>query len=263
MVRLLTACLFVPLLAAQLATDVFKKAPPAVEKALRARIELFYQLHVEGKFRQAEALVAEDTKDYFYSSNKPKYVKFAIDRIDWSEDFTRAKAVVVCHMYVMVPGFAGKPLPVPTPSLWKFENGDWFWYVDRESLNVTPFGRMKPGAGEGSMGLPPPPSQADIEKVLSQVSADKAAVKLDAAAPSSDAVTISNRMPGPIKLVVEAPRLPGLEVAAENETVPAGATAKVTFRYKPGEKKQAAPAEAVIRVEPTGQVFPVKIAFAN
>jgi hypothetical protein len=47
-----------------------RSAPPAeasrpeVDQALRARIGEFYPDHVGGKFRQAEALVAEETEDY-------------------------------------------------------------------------------------------------------------------------------------------------------------------------------------------------------
>ena len=45
-------------------------SPPEVEQALCARIGEFYQDQVGGKFRQAEALVAEETKDYFYSASQ-------------------------------------------------------------------------------------------------------------------------------------------------------------------------------------------------
>lgn len=262
MVRFVTALLLALPLAAQLTTDVFQKAPPVIEKALRARIDEFFQLHVEGKFRQAEALVAEDSKDYFYSSNKPKYLKYRIDRIAWSDNYTKAKATVVCDMYVMVPGFTDKPLPVPTPSNWKLVDGEWYWYVDQEALNATPFGRMKEGGGGGGSGaLPPPPTQKDLERILQQVRADKEAVKLDPKAPSTDRVTISNQMPGPVKIVVQAPRVPGLEVTADAETIPANGKSTVTFRYKPGGGEPQTPAAAEIRVEPTGQVFTVQIAF--
>ena len=98
-------CLF-----GQAATDLFQKAPPAVDEALRARISKFFQAHIDGKFRQAEVLVAEDSKDFFYSANKPKYLGFEIKEIAYSENFTKAKATVVTQMIVMVPGFVGKPL---------------------------------------------------------------------------------------------------------------------------------------------------------
>ncbi len=31
----------------------------------------FYQYHVDSKFRKAEELVADDSKDGFYAANKP------------------------------------------------------------------------------------------------------------------------------------------------------------------------------------------------
>lgn len=47
-----------------------RSASPEVNQALRARIAEFYQEQVGGKFRHAEALVAEETKDYFYSASQ-------------------------------------------------------------------------------------------------------------------------------------------------------------------------------------------------
>ncbi len=74
--------------------ELFRKAPPEVDAALRARISKFYQAHVDGKYRLAEPLVAEDTKDFFYQANKPHYLSFGITRIDYSDNFTKAKATI-------------------------------------------------------------------------------------------------------------------------------------------------------------------------
>src|SRR5438067_607794 len=156
------------------ADNPFNRPPEGVDQALRARITEFYQLHVKGDFRHAEALVAEDTKDFFYTHNKPQYLSFEISRIDYSENFTRAKATVVCEQYVMMPGFSDKPMKVPTPSTWKVADGKWYWYVDPESLRVTPWGKMTPGktpATGGAPALPPIPSSADF--LFTQVKLDK------------------------------------------------------------------------------------------
>src|SRR6478672_5762666 len=105
------ACFFVLLascLSAQDPADLFQKAPP-VDEALRMRITKFFQYHVDAKFRQAESLVAEDSKDFFYSANKPKYMGFEIKNIVYTDDFHKAKAVVVTQMIVMAPGFLDKP----------------------------------------------------------------------------------------------------------------------------------------------------------
>src|ERR1035438_7631535 len=83
--------------------DPFQPRPPKeVDAALRARVQEFFDLHVKGQFRKAEELVAGDTKDFFYSGNKPKYVSFEISRIDYSADFTRAKVLVMCEQYIKI-----------------------------------------------------------------------------------------------------------------------------------------------------------------
>src|ERR1035441_5836242 len=85
--------------------DPFQPKPPAeVDAALRARVQEFFDLHVKGQFRKAEELVAEDTKDFFYSGNKPKYLSFEISRIDYSANFTRAKVTVLCEQYILIAG---------------------------------------------------------------------------------------------------------------------------------------------------------------
>src|SRR5579859_4504463 len=118
----------------QNAADAFNKAPEKVDKALRARIEEFYMDHIKQQFRKADSLVAEDTKEFFYVQNKPTYLSCEISRIEYQRDWTRAKATVLCEQYVMMPGFADKPLKVPIPSTWKIEKGKWCWYVDTSKL---------------------------------------------------------------------------------------------------------------------------------
>src|SRR5215510_5970979 len=113
MSRLILFVILAAALLAQAPADLFNKPPVEVDQALRARITEFYQYHVKQQFRQAEALVAEDTKDFFYSHNKPQYLTFEIGRIEYSENFTRAKATMVTEQYVMMPGFMDKPMKVP------------------------------------------------------------------------------------------------------------------------------------------------------
>ena len=122
--------------AAQNAADVFAKAPPDVDDALRARIAKFYQAQVDGKARRAEEIVAEDSKDFFYNMAKPKFLGFEIRDITYSDNFTKAKVTMVMEMYLMMPGFEGKPMKVPGSTLWKIENGQWCWYIDPDVLNT-------------------------------------------------------------------------------------------------------------------------------
>ena len=56
----------------------------------------------------------------------------------------------------MLPGFMGKPMKVPVPSTWKLVDGTWYWYVDPESLRMTPFGKLNPGSPGESAPRPQP-----------------------------------------------------------------------------------------------------------
>jgi hypothetical protein len=69
------------MLLAQGQVDLFQKAPPEVDEALRARVTKFYQAHVDGKYRLADEVVAEDSKDAFFEARKPRYRKFELSRI--------------------------------------------------------------------------------------------------------------------------------------------------------------------------------------
>jgi len=119
------------------------KPPAEVDKALRERIEQFFQYHVTGEFRKAEALVAEDTKDVYYNRNKPRYIKYVgIDHINYEEGFTKAYAVVMVMSPEMMEGWSGGPPTLPIPSTWKIENGKWCWYLDPDTFSRTPFGNI-------------------------------------------------------------------------------------------------------------------------
>jgi hypothetical protein len=247
----------------QEANDLFHKAPPAVDEALRARIKEFFQLHVDGKFRQAESLVAEESKDFFYSANKPKYLGFEIKSIAYSDNFTKAKATVVAQMVVMAPGFLGKPVSVPLPSRWKIENGQWCWYVDPDELNMTPFGKMK--GGTVSAGAAPPqsiPSAEEAAKLLEGVKAEKTEAELKIREINSAEYTIVNTMPGKVALYVEPVLFPGIDVNLDVRELAPGQKAHVNVEWHPSPKVPRA-IEVRVHVQPTNQVIKLIARFTN
>ena len=65
--------------------------PKKVDQALRQRVTQFLQYQVDGNFRKALDLVAEDTQDYYLAANKTKLFSFKIDNIEYSDKFTKAK----------------------------------------------------------------------------------------------------------------------------------------------------------------------------
>jgi hypothetical protein len=240
---------------AQNAGDVFNKPPADVDQALRARITEFYDLHVKGEFRKAEAWVAEDTKDIYYNSNKTKYISFEIGRIDYSDNFTRAKATVVCQQYIALPGFIGTPMKIPIPSTWKLVDGTWYWYVDPESLRVTPFGKMNPGppSESGSSSSIPAIPTTVPDFIYKQVKADKASVTLKAG--ESGQVTITNGAPGPMNISLTG-SVPGVEVKLDRTILNAGEKAVLTIQAG----NDAKPGVLSIQVEQTNQVIPIQVA---
>lgn len=255
-------CLFLlpaALLLSQTAGDVFRKAPPAVDQALRARILLFYQLHGEGKFRQAEAMVAEDTKEFFYNTNKPRYLNCVIRNIEYSPDFTKAKALVAAEMRVPFPGLTDKPVQIPHISRWKLVDGDWFWYVDQEELKMTPFGKMDSADPKATKGPAPNMSNApDVNAVLNQIAVDKDSVQLPRTKNAEGKVRIASRMPGKVNLAVTSEVPAGLDVDIDPLQLNGTSTATVTVRLTDPQK---APPESVITVtvQPLGKQIPIRI----
>jgi hypothetical protein len=236
---------------AQNPADLFNRAPADVDQALRARITEFFHYHVTGEHRKAEELVAEDTKDYFYDGNKPRYLSFEIGKIDYSDGYTKAKALVTVKMPVMLPGFNGKIMDIPTASYWKLIDGKWYWYVDMAMRNASPMGEMKPGAPT-SDGAPRPVIPATMQEVFAQVKADKGAVEVKAGSP--DQVVITNGMVGPINLTVEG-KIDGIEAAFDRAEIKTGEKATLTVKAA-NEAKGGA---LTVRVQQTGQTIPVQV----
>ena len=254
MLRFILLAIFATGSFAQNAGDVFNKPPADVDEALRARITEFFDLHVKGEFRKAEALVAEDTQDLYYSSSKTKYVSFEIGRIDYSEDFTRAKATVLCEQYIMLPGFLGKPMKIPIPSTWKLVDGTWYWYVDPESLRMTPFGKMNPGTARESAPKTIPAIPTTVpDYIYEQVKADKASVSLKVG--ESEQVTVTNSAPGTMNISVTG-SLPGVEVKLDRTVLNTGEKAVLTFQAS----NEAQSGVLSIQVEQTNQVIPIQVA---
>jgi hypothetical protein len=251
MIRLSLLALLAAAAFAQDASEAFNKPPARVDEALRERINQFYQYHVKQEFRKAETLVAADTKEYFYSHNKPGYLSCETGKIVYSDNFKRAKATVLCAQYVMMPGFTDKPVKVPFGSTWKVQNGKWYWYVDQEALRTTPFGKMTPGPPGTAGGFPAAmPDNADF--VMTLVKADKDSVSLKPG--QSETVTIRNGAPGIMDIAV-AGTIPGVEAKLDHANLKVGDQAVLTLQAGDGARSGL----LNIKVEQTGQVIPIQV----
>jgi len=267
---LLMCAWFVPAsLLAQGFGNLFDKAPPHIDKALRARVNQFYQAHVEGKFRLADQVVHEDSKDVFFSAEKTQYKAFKIIRISYEEKFTKAKVVVEADMDFYFGIYGKMPVHRPISSLWKLDGEEWWWYVtpyDPKEGRDSPFGRMRETSD--TPGRPGPDLEAGfnaapkVEDLMKMVAADKNSVKLSSTEPSEEVVTILSRFPGAVKLQLDAPEFPGLSVKLDMTKLDGGGKATLVIRYEPKTAAWKPDMEARVSVEPTGAVIPITIGFA-
>src|SRR4051794_2361683 len=238
--------------------EPFKPKPPVeVDAALRARVQEFFDLHVKGQFRKAEELVAEDTKEFFYTRNKPKYLSCELSKIDYSDNFTKANAVMVCEMYIMMPGFADHPMKVPTPSAWKIENGKWVWWVDQDALRNTPWGRMTPGAFPEKGAPPAPPSFASIptnaDFLFKQIQLDRNSVSLKVGEKAE--IVITNTAPGVMGISLLKPGLASVDAQLDKSNMAANSKATLALTAHNGAKSGV----VNLQVDQTMQILPIQV----
>ncbi len=244
----------------QAPSDLFEKAPPAVDEALRARVARFYQAHVDGKFRVADQVVAEDSKDAFFAADKTRYRAFEIAKIAYSDQFTRARVVTACDSeFVTMMGRV--PVKIPITTLWKLENGEWFWYVEpRAAVVDTPFGKMQ--AGQEGDRSPFPAKMPDAAAIMKQVKVDRTEVRLSSFEPASAEVTVSNQMPGSISLSLSYNGFPGFKARLDRTDLASGESAKILLECKPEDQRPKPTLTLQLTVEPTSRVIPIRVLFA-
>jgi hypothetical protein len=267
---------------AQEAANLFEKAPPDVEQALHARIAKFYQAFIDGKFRLADALVAEDSKDVFFAAEKKRYKSCDIGSITYSDKFTKAKAVVSCDTDYFMMG-QQFPVKLPLSSQWKLVDGEWFWYVtpvaEQDTYN-TPFGPVKRPrdreAGDpAAMPLPPSPALRDPSAIIAQVSngvrVDVTSLEFNTTKSSHQEIHVKNTMPGDVTVVASTSIL-GLSVKPGKTQVHSNEDLKLEVAFKTDDPSITCGAclthpqdrlagDVILRVEPTGQEIPIHIKF--
>lgn len=253
----------------QTKTSPGPQPPPEVDAALRSRIKQFYQAHVDGKYRLADAVVAEESKDAFFAAAKPRYLGFEIIRINYSDDFKRADAVISCDSDWYIQGNKMK-VKLASTSRWKIIDGQWYWYVSQETSEAkTPFGTMHYNtaeSGESKAPVPVPALPGDprvlAQKILEQVRAEKKELLLSSYEPSKGDVKIINGMQGTISIRADIDgKFPGLTFTLDKSELRAGESATLTIVYEPKDRTAKPALTARIYVEPTGQILPVALTF--
>jgi len=244
---------------AQTAPPDAPKPPADVDQALRARVNEFYGLLLKKEFRKAEAIVAEDTKDYYYGIGKPDITKYELLEIHYSDDFTHATALAMCAQKVQQPGFPLGEWNLRVPSLWKYENGNWYWYVNQKEV-MTPVGIVKKVEAGNAAGGAAPAMAGGLPKefaqtpdfALGKVGADKKIVTLEG--DKAEKVTIVNGASGQIRLSML--KQLGLDLQLEPAMLSEGEKAVLTVRGT----KESVGGVLYVQIIPTGEMLAIQVA---
>lgn len=256
-IALALACL--PLLAQE-------KPPADVDAALRARIDKFYQAFVDGKFRLADQMVAEESKDYFFEMEKTRYISFEqTEPILYSENFTKAKVNTTIAAERRVARMGTLVMKQPLISYWKIENGQWNWYRFREKYVDTPFGRaVVPDENDVELRRKVATfKKVSPEELMNRVKLTGSAVALSSFQAGSGSVSVFNDMPGQVNVEVNVPPMEGLKATVDKKVLKNGETAKILFEYTPPNTNPKSTIIANVVVQPLNQVFPITLTFGN
>jgi len=259
-------------------SDLFDKAPPPIDEALRARVTQFYHAYTTGKFREAYPLVAEDSQDAFLGASKDIMKSCEILRIKYSENFTIADVVEGCKGEWVYHGVK-TPTSFPLTSHWKIVDGQWYWYYVKSTVMPSPF------SPTGFIAVPPD-APADTAKkalpaipanpveaargILSKVRVDKTAIKLHGYETSKDELHVINEMPGQVSLSIDPIAFPGLKITPGKTELQANEQTTIVFEYRLDDaaiecgecaKRVKSTLTAQLHIQPTGQLFPITVTF--
>jgi hypothetical protein len=181
------------------------------EAALRARVDEFYRLLVDKKFRQAEALVVEDSKDMYYNWGKPDIKGFDIKSVEFLDGGRAAKVTLTVKMIMAVAGAAPVVFNMPSPSTWHLEQGQWSLWIDPDINLVTPMGKIPPRPKTGVDSAAAAPASPSIDTLRNQVLLDQTEVTLTADSPAVS-VTVLNPSAAAVDLTLDerSRGIPGL-----------------------------------------------------
>lgn len=238
------------------------KAPPGAEEALRARVSQFYGLFRDAKFRQAEALIAEQSRDIFYTMSKVPISDFRIESIAFDDSFQTAQVLVSC--LANTPRTAGLGLYVPVTGRWNLIDGQWFLVLElRNSTPWGPIGAVTPPESKQAAKLQPPP-RASLETLTSGAfGVDPLKLVFSARGQQVvvQSVQVRNNLPGLLTLEIEGADLPGLSVIQTGKNIPAQSQISFQLKYNPQVGRLSGAHEITVRVQPLNLAKVIQLRF--
>lgn len=246
-----------------------EKAPAPVEEALRARVNKFYGLFGDGKFKEAYLMVADDSQDKYFEMAKDQYKGCEIIRINYTENFTKATVVTGCKREWRFHGTV-TPITFPLTSTWETVNGEWFWHYEKPTMVATPFSPsgfipVAPDAAGPSAPMVPPDLSKVAKDILSKIGIDKSSVKLFTNQRSQEVIHLRNDMPGEVAVKLDDPHIPGLQISLGKAKLAAHDQTTIFFEFLPPQGAQPISSHQTVKVhiDPTEQVFPIDLVLAS
>jgi len=247
--------------------------PPAVDQALRGRVNEFFQDFVDGKYRQALNVVAEDTQDEYFSSPKMEIKEFHVDGISYSSDFKTAtvKVTVKRVWKLKAEGFLNDTIvDTPMDTAWRIENDKWVWSNHAPKGDwLTPMGpSSNDKLAEQQSGAPKKIDQATMDakalEILGQGQSNVTPnqVTFQPGKASSAKVKFHNGVPGAVRLSIDPPPTKtGLTAKIDKTDIGPGADATVEIDYNPPPDAPVGSqvTSLSVVVEPFGQTLPVEV----
>jgi len=262
---LITLLMLAPMAAPQTAVEVFRKAPPATDTALRERVSKFYQSYVDKKWRLSDQYVAEESKDRYYAAPKPQYISYQVTEIQYVENFTKATVIALAEQDRMVAMGGVMRMKVPMQSYWKVIDGTWMWYIPERNCVATPMGcgalskeqvdvseKQKKEIAE-RINNPP------VSQVLSSFGFGEEMERpvLTAAAPRLER-DFHNKLDGYLVPKIRSVRDPDVEAEFIPAQIPPLSSGKLVVKMKPGAK--FTPRTALVEIEVFTKIIPFRVA---
>jgi hypothetical protein len=239
----------------------------------------FFQYHVGTINRKAIDLVAEDTKDFYFSSGKVQFVAAKVTGMTFSKDMQKASVQLETTQNMQVQQFSTM-VTTPVVTNWKLEEGKWVFFLDVQMMAraATPMGESAaPAQGklvaepltnpDGTLNIPkdfaePERVAAQAQAILALAGTDKEAVTFIAGKAGEDVVNFHNGFNGQVSLQLTGdPRLPGLKITLDKPSLFAAEDAHIRIAYDPTAGGSLVATEYMLRLNliPFNQEYPIRV----
>ena len=216
---------------------------------MRAQATAFLKYQTEGNFRKAYELVAEDSQDYYLGAAKEKSASIELQKIEYSDNFTKAAVTSASKQTLMMEG---RPIEIPSGRIdrWKLENGQWKWYHDASkdtvptllgAMPVTASGAAVTQAPKLPKNITPEAAEKAIRSVVAPASTiptlSRQTMPFTVGQESTEEIVFHNNSPGEVR--VEADLIadfPGFVVQPKKFQLKAQEETTFKVTYHPSDK---------------------------